>query len=49
MNERNTQPDSDAEDRDEAVVAADDTGILNEQRQILEAEIAERLGTDPGA
>ena len=49
MKERNTQPDSDAEDRDEAVVAADDTGILSEQRQILEAEIAERLGTDPGA
>jgi hypothetical protein len=51
MNDRDSQnPDVDETDNDidEAVISADDTGMLSEQKEILEAEIAQRLGTDPG-
>jgi hypothetical protein len=34
-------------DVDEAVIAADDTGMLQEQRIVLETEMAEQLGEDP--
>jgi hypothetical protein len=50
MNDRDTSPQEttgESDDAADAVVAADDTGILAEQREILEAQIAQQLGTDP--
>ena len=35
-------------DRDEAVIGADDTGMIAEQRVIVETEIAEELGDSTG-
>ncbi|MDQ2865806.1 MAG: hypothetical protein M3R51_06225 [Candidatus Eremiobacteraeota bacterium] len=55
MEEERTRPyDSQEEiahddDRSEAIIGADDTGMISDQRLVVESEIAEELDTDNAA
>lgn len=42
--ERDKKPSSDKEDRDEATVDADDTGMLENEREMAEIEIDRAIG-----